>query len=81
MAHSITIEQEENAAMIATELFEKKITSDFWHFSFEGLRLNLITMNLQCTFEVHSEKGSFNCFLDLNEKIQVIIKSFILDTI
>lgn len=81
MAHSITVNQEEKALRTAQNLFESKVTDDFSHFEFMGLRLNLNTMNVQCIFEVHSEEGSFNCFLDLNEKKQVLKKSFTLETI
>lgn len=63
----LTVNQEDKLHKLVTELFEKKVTTDFWHFSFEGTRLNLKSLNTQCVFEVHSSKGSFNVFIDLNE--------------
>jgi hypothetical protein len=59
-----------------TEIFERKITTDIWHFSFEGTRLNLDSFNPQCVFEVHSEKGSFNILIDLNKNKKGLKSTF-----
>jgi hypothetical protein len=64
---TLTQSQEDKVRDLVTELFESKFTEDFWHFSFEGTRLNLESMNNQCVFEVHSSKGSFNVLVDLNK--------------
>tara|TARA_B110000438_G_scaffold299447_1_gene349612 strand:- start:1538 stop:1798 length:261 start_codon:yes stop_codon:yes gene_type:complete len=63
----LTEKQEDSVYSIVQSLFENKFTSDFWHFSFEGNRLNLKSMNTECVFEVHSSKGEFNILIDLNE--------------
>ena len=63
----LTVNQEDNLHKLVTEIFEKNITTDFSHFSFEGTRLNLKSLNIECVFEVHSSKGSFNLLIDLNE--------------
>jgi len=72
----LTVTQEDNVYLLVKEIFEKKITSDFWHFSFNGTRLNLKSWNAQCIFEVHSEKGSFNVLIDLNEKKKGLKSTF-----
>ena len=64
---TLTQSQEDAVRDLVAELFETKFTEDFWHFSFEGTRLNLKSMNTQCVFEVHSSKGSFNVLVDLNK--------------
>ena len=64
---TLTQTQEDTVRDLVSELFETKITEDFWHFSFEGTRLNFKNMNAQCVFEVHSSKGSFNILVDLNK--------------
>ena len=64
----LTEKQLDNLHLIVREKFENDFTEDFWHFSFEGTRLNFDSMNQQCVFEVHSEKGSFNVFIDVNTK-------------
>lgn len=63
----LTLNQEDRLHKLVTEIFEKKVTTDFWHFSFEGTRLNLKSLNSQGVFEVHSSKGSFNLLIDLNQ--------------
>ena len=63
----LTVNQEDKLHRLVTEIFEKNVTTDFWHFSFEGTRLNLKSLNTECVFEVHSSKGSFNVFIDLTE--------------
>ena len=77
----LTITQEDKAALTARKIFTNKVTDDFWHFSVEGLRFNTKIKKHQCIFEIHSEEGSFNCFLDLHDKRQVLKKSFTLETI
>ena len=72
----LTIEQEDSLSQLVTSIFEEKFTSDFWHFSFEGTRLNLESNNFECVFEVHSEKGSFNVLIDLNKNKKGLKKTF-----
>ncbi len=68
----LTQNQEDKVYLLVKEVFENKFTEDFWHFSFEGTRLNLKSLNYQCVFEVHSSKGSFNVLVDLNENKKVL---------
>jgi len=72
----LTANQYENAYLTVREIFEKKFTDDFWHFSFEGTRLNLKSFNAECVYEVHSEKGSFNILIDLNENKKALKSTF-----
>tara|TARA_R110000823_G_scaffold302094_1_gene423213 strand:- start:372 stop:629 length:258 start_codon:yes stop_codon:yes gene_type:complete len=72
---TLTQSQEDAVRDLLTELFEIKFTEDFWHFSFEGTRLNLKSMNSQCVFEVHSSKGSFNVLVDLNKSKKALKKT------
>ena len=72
----LTLKQEDNVHEIVTEIFERKITNDIWHFSFEGTRLNLDSFNPQCVFEVHSDKGSFNVLIDLNKNKKGLKSTF-----
>ncbi len=73
---TLTVNQEDNVSLLVREIFEEKFTSDFWHFSFEGTRLNLKSSNVQCVFEVHSEKGSFNVLVDLNKNKKGLKSTF-----
>lgn len=72
----LTVTQEDKVSLLVREIFEQKFTEDFWHFSFEGTRLNLESLNPQCVFEVHSSKGSFNVLIDLNKNKKGLKKSF-----
>ena len=72
----LTIKQEDNVSLLVRDIFEEKFTNDFWHFSFEGTRLNLDSLNVQCVFEVHSEKGSFNVLIDINENKKGLKRTF-----
>ena len=72
----LNVNQEENVYLAVKELFVKKFTDDYWHFSFEGTRLNLKSFNTQCVFEVHSEKGSFNILIDLNKNNKALKRTF-----
>jgi len=72
----LTIKQEDNVYSLVKDIFEERFTEDFWHFSFEGTRLNLHSLNVQCVFEVHSEKGSFNVLIDLNENKKGLKRTF-----
>lgn len=72
----LTVTQEDKIIQLALNLFEEKITTDFWHFSFEGTRLNLDSKKMECCFEAHSDKGSFDLFIDLNENKQGLKRTF-----
>ena len=65
----LTIVQEEKCYQMVKDQFESKITDDYWHFSYEGNRLNLKSMRVQVVFEIHSEEGSFNGVVELNDKM------------
>ena len=69
----LTETQEDKNFMTVSNLFEdKKGVTDFDHFSFEGTRLNLDSMNHECVFEVHCELGGFCVTVDLNDKKEVL---------
>jgi len=72
----LTVNQEDKISLLVKEIFESKLTSDFWHFSFEGTRLNLESFNTQCVFEVHSSEGSFNVLIDLNKNKKGLKSTF-----
>lgn len=73
----LSVEQEEKGYNLVKEVFESKITDDYWHFSYEGNRLNLKTLKVQLVFEIHSEEGSFNGMIEMNEKETSFLKSSI----
>lgn len=72
----LNVNQEDNVCLTVREIFVKKFTDDYFHFSFEGTRLNLESFNTQCVFEVHSEKGSFNVLIDLNKNKKPLKSTF-----
>lgn len=72
----LNAKQEENVYVTVKEIFEKKFTDDYSHFSFEGTRLNLESFNAQCVYEIHSEKGSFNILIDLNKNKKALKSTF-----
>ena len=65
----LTITQEEKCYQTVKDQFELNVTDDYWHFSYEGNRLNLKSMRVQVVFEIHSEEGSFNGVVELNDKM------------
>lgn len=74
--------QEDNVGNVAREIFEKRFTDDFTHFSFEGTNLNFKNMsNCICVFEVHSEIGSFCLTIELNENKKALKKTFKAETL
>lgn len=72
----LTENQENKAYKTVSEMFEAKFTADYWHFSFEGTRLNLTSFNAECVYEVHSAKGSFIISIELSKKLEAIKSSF-----
>jgi hypothetical protein len=69
----LTEKQEDTNFIFVSKSFVNKIKDDnFSHFSFEGTRLNLNTLNLECVFEVHCDKGGFCVTVELNEKKQLL---------
>ena len=68
----LTRSQEDKVVMVSQDVFESTFTSDFWHFSLEGNRMNLTTFRTELVFEVHSSKGSFNGFVQLNNKKEML---------
>ena len=73
---TLTENQENKVYLLVQKMFEEKFTQDFWHFSFEGTRLNLNSFNTQCVFEVHSSEGSFNVLIELNKNKKGLKSTF-----
>lgn len=77
----LTQSQEEYNYQIVSGLFEEKLTDDYWHFSFEGTRLNFDNHKQQAVYEVHSSKGSFNVLIDLNKNNKALKSLFKIEKI
>jgi len=73
---TLTENQENKVYLLVQKMFEEKFTQDFWHFSFEGTRLNLNSFNTECVFEVHSSEGSFNVLIELNKNKKGLKSTF-----
>jgi hypothetical protein len=64
----LTRTQEDSILSVMQDWFEQTVTSDFWHFSFEGSRLDFKTMQHQVVCETHSDKGSFFVTMLISDK-------------
>lgn len=73
----LTQNQQDKNFSFVSESFEKQMkTNDWFHFSFNGTRLNLKSMKFECVFEVHIDKGGFCVTIDIDDKKQVLKSTF-----
>lgn len=72
----LTVAQEEAITLKVSKKFSKTITDDYFHFSLERVKLNRDTMRFVAYYEVHSEVGSFNVSVDINDQNKAIMKTF-----
>ena len=70
-----TEKQKENLDQLTRSWFIKKKTNDYFHFSFNGTRMNYNTRNIECVYEIHSDEGSFFLTLELNDKKKGLSKT------
>lgn len=62
-----TEKQQQNLDELTRVWFSNKKTDDYFHFSFNGTKMNFDTNNIQAVYEIHTEESGYFLTIELNE--------------